>query len=187
MNLAGEYRINADRAKVWRMIHDPEILRRCIPGCEAIDARSPTDWTATVLAEVGPVKARFSGTIKLEDLEPETKLRIIGEGTGGAVGFAKGTSLVTLSESAPDATVLSYTSEAQIGGKLAQIGSRLIQSTAKKYADDFFSRFAAIIGGGETKPASETAGGPNAMRWLALAAGVALIAGAAYYFFIMEK
>lgn len=148
MKFTGSYRVSASRQKVWEAINEPNILRQCIPGCEEIVRETPTDWTAKVVAKVGPVKARFAGKIRLEDLQPPSSSRIVGEGNGGAAGFAKGEALITLTDEG-DATRLTYEAEAQIGGKLAQIGSRLIDGFARKYADEFFAKFASIVGEAE--------------------------------------
>jgi hypothetical protein len=166
VNIEGEHRIQAPREAVWRAINDPDVLRECLPGCEEIIQHTPTDWTAKVTAKVGPVKARFSGRIRLEDLEPPGSCRIVGEGAGGAAGFAKGEARVTLTEDG-DATVLRYAADAMVGGKLAQVGSRLIESTARSYADGFFQSFAARMGpqpaGGaaESGAAVDPAGAPK--------------------------
>ncbi len=146
MDMTGEYRITAARQKVWEALNDPTILQQCIPGCEEIQKLSDTEWTAKVTAKVGPVKAKFGGKVTLSDLDPPNGYKITGEGTGGAAGFAKGGAVVKLADDA-DATKLSYVVQAQVGGKLAQIGSRLIEGTSRKMADDFFTRFAEIVGG----------------------------------------
>jgi carbon monoxide dehydrogenase subunit G len=159
MDMTGEYRIAAPRQRVWEGLNDPEVLRACIPGCESLDKTSDTEFTAKVKAKVGPVSASFAGKVALSDIDPPNGYRISGEGTGGAAGFAKGGATVSLAEDGPDVTVLTYTAEAQVGGKLAQIGSRLIQGTAKKMADDFFSRFAAAVGSPEPAGAPGTATG----------------------------
>ncbi len=145
MDITGEVRIPASRDAVWRALNDPEVLRRCIPGCEQIDKLSDTEFVAKVTARVGPVKVGFSGKVTLSDLDPPNGYRISGEGQGGAAGFAKGGAEVRL---APDngGTVLSYRASAEVGGKLAQIGSRLIEGTARKLAADFFEAFAATVG-----------------------------------------
>jgi carbon monoxide dehydrogenase subunit G len=146
MDMTGEYRIAAPRQKVWEALNDPEILKQSIPGCEEINKLSDTEMTAKVTAKVGPVKAKFGGKVTLSDLDPPNGYRISGEGSGGAAGFAKGGAQVRLADDGAG-TLLSYTVEAHVGGKLAQIGSRLIDATARKMADDFFARFAAIVGG----------------------------------------
>ncbi len=145
MQMTGQYRIEAPRQSVWEALNDVEVLRACIPGVEEIEKTSDTAFTAKVKAKVGPVSARFAGEVTLSDLDPPNGYTIKGEGKGGAAGFAKGGAKVRLSDDG-DATLLSYDVDAQVGGKLAQIGSRLIDGTAKKMADDFFSRFAAQVG-----------------------------------------
>jgi carbon monoxide dehydrogenase subunit G len=152
MDMTGEYRIPAPRQKVWEALNDPEILKQCIPGCEEIVLTTPTEWTAKVTAKIGPVKARFSGKVTLTDIDPPNGYKITGEGTGGAAGFAKGGAAVKLADDGTG-TLLSYTVESQVGGKLAQIGSRLIESTSRKMADDFFSKFVEIVGGPAPAPA----------------------------------
>ena len=146
MDMTGEYRITAPRQKVWEALNDPGVLQQCIPGCETIDKESPTVWTARVTAKVGPVKAKFAGKVTLSDLDPPNGYKITGEGTGGAAGFAKGGADVRLSDDGPAATMMRYTVQAHVGGKLAQIGSRLIDSTSRKMADEFFAKFAEIVG-----------------------------------------
>lgn len=156
MDMTGEYRIPAPRQKVWEALNDPEILAKCIPGCQELNKDSETELSATVKTKVGPVSATFKGKVTLSDINPPEGYTITGEGTGGAAGFAKGGAEVALKEDGPDATVLSYTAKAQVGGKLAQIGSRLIDSTSKKMAGQFFDKFAEEVGGGgEAAPAAE--------------------------------
>lgn len=148
MEMTGEYRIAAPRETVWQALNDPEVLKACIPGCEEIEKLSDTEFTAKVMAKVGPVKARFSGKVTLSDLDPPNGYRITGEGSGGAAGFAKGGADVRLeSDASPGETILRYQVHAQVGGKLAQIGSRLIDGTARKMADEFFGCFANRVGG----------------------------------------
>jgi carbon monoxide dehydrogenase subunit G len=145
MDMTGEYRISAPRSRVWEALNDPEILKQCIPGCEEIEKQSDTEMTAKVIAKVGPVKAKFAGKVTLSDIDPPNGYTITGEGSGGAAGFGKGGAKVNLVEDAAD-TVLTYTAHAQVGGKLAQIGSRLIDGTARKMADEFFARFTRVVG-----------------------------------------
>lgn len=152
MQMNGQYRIEAPRAAVWEALNDVEVLRACIPGVEEIEKTSDTAFTAKVKAKVGPVSARFAGAVTLSDLDPPNGYTISGEGKGGAAGFAKGGAKVRLEDDG-DGTLLSYDVDAQVGGKLAQIGSRLINGTAKKMADDFFSRFAETVGGPAPEPA----------------------------------
>jgi uncharacterized protein len=145
MDMTGEYRIPAPREAVWKALNDPDVLKQCIPGCEEIEKKSDTEFAAKVTAKVGPVKAKFGGNVQLTDLDPPNGYTISGEGTGGAAGFAKGGAKVALIDDGSD-TVLSYTVNATVGGKLAQIGSRLIDSTAKKMAGEFFAKFAEVVG-----------------------------------------
>ena len=156
MQLTGEYRIPAPRERVWEMLNDPDVLRASIPGCQSLEAEGSDKFKAKVTAKVGPVKATFNGEVTLEDLNPPESYRIVGEGKGGVAGFAKGGADIQLAEDGEE-TLLSYQVEAQVGGKLAQIGNRLIDSTARKMADDFFSRFVAIVESGEKAAASSPA------------------------------
>jgi carbon monoxide dehydrogenase subunit G len=156
--MSGEYRIEAPRQKVWDALNDPEILKQAIPGCEEINRLSDTEMTAKVVAKVGPVKAKFTGEVTLSDLDPPNSYRISGEGKGGAAGFAKGGANVRLASDG-DATILSYDVDATVGGKLAQLGARLIDGTAKKMAGEFFSNFAEIV---SERPAPEAAAAPAA-------------------------
>lgn len=138
--MSGEYRIAAPRAAVWAALNDPEVLKVCIPGCEELERTSETHLSARVVQKIGPVKARFDSQIELADIVAPESYTLQGEGQGGVAGFAKGAARVTL-EDAGDETVLRYTAEAQIGGKLARLGSRLIDATAKKLAAQFFDNF----------------------------------------------
>jgi carbon monoxide dehydrogenase subunit G len=155
MDMTGEYRISAPRSRVWEALNDPEILKQCIPGCEEIQKLSDTEMTAKVVAKVGPVKAKFAGKVTLSDIDPPNGYTISGEGSGGAAGFGKGGAKVSLVDDGPD-TVLSYTASAQVGGKLAQIGSRLIDGAARKMADDFFAKFTQVVGQPVETAAPET-------------------------------
>jgi carbon monoxide dehydrogenase subunit G len=152
MDMTGEYRIAAPRAKVWAALNDPEILRQAIPGCEELNKLSETEMEATAKAKVGPVSARFKGKVTLSDLNPPQSYTLTGEGSGGAAGFAKGQAQVTLLEE-DDHTVLQYTVKATIGGKLAQLGQRLVDGAAKKMADEFFENFTRLAGGKIEPPA----------------------------------
>jgi carbon monoxide dehydrogenase subunit G len=144
MEMTGEYRIAASRAQVWAALNDPEVLKASIPGCEALDMTSETEMTAKVVSKIGPVKATFTGKVRLENINAPESYTIAGEGQGGVAGFAKGGADVKLVEDGSE-TVLTYIARAQIGGKLAQLGSRLVDSTAKMMADQFFAKFAAIV------------------------------------------
>lgn len=146
MDMTGEYRIPASREAVWKALNDIDVLKQCIPGCDEIEKKSDTEFSAKVTAKVGPVKAKFGGNVTMSDLDPPNGYTISGEGAGGAAGFAKGGAKVALTEDGGE-TVLSYTVNATVGGKLAQIGSRLIDSTAKKMANQFFAKFAEVVGG----------------------------------------
>ncbi|CDZ62145.1 SRPBCC family protein [Neorhizobium galegae] len=140
MDMGGEERIAAPREVVWAALNDPEILRQCIPGCQTLEQKSPTELSATVKLKVGPVSANFSGEVTLSDINPPESYTISGEGKGGIAGFAKGSATVTLVEDGSD-TLLRYSTKAQVGGKIAQLGSRLIDSTSQKLAGQFFSDF----------------------------------------------
>jgi carbon monoxide dehydrogenase subunit G len=153
MDMTGERRIPAPREKVWAALNDPAVLKACIPGCETLDKTSDTDMNGIVAMKVGPISARFSGRVQLTDLNPPTSYRIVGEGAGGAAGFAKGGADVRLTEDGAF-TVLDYTVQAQVGGKIAQLGARLVDATAKQMADAFFSRFVAEVA---ATPAAESA------------------------------
>lgn len=151
MQMTGEYRIPATREAVWDALNDPEILKESIPGCEEMEKTEDGGYKAKVTAKVGPVRAKFSGKVDLSEIDPPNGYTISGQGTGGAAGFAKGSAKVRLSEDGEE-TILNYTVDASVGGKLAQIGSRLIDATAKKMADDFFSRFAEQVAGEGAAP-----------------------------------
>ena len=140
MDMSGEERIAANRQVVWEALNNPEILKACIPGCQSLEMTSPTEMKATVKVKIGPVAATFKGEVTLENLNPPESYTIAGEGKGGIAGFAKGGANVALAEDG-DETILTYQVDAQIGGKLAQLGSRLIDSTAKKLAGQFFADF----------------------------------------------
>jgi carbon monoxide dehydrogenase subunit G len=145
MEIKGEYKIAAPREKVFAALNDPAVLRACIPGCESLDKVSDTEMTAKVRLKIGPVSATFSGKVMLSDIDPPNGYKISGEGQGGVAGFAKGGAVVALREDGAD-TVLDYNADAQVGGKIAQVGARLITGTARKLADEFFGKFAATVG-----------------------------------------
>ena len=147
MEMSGEYRIPASRERVWAALNDPDVLKACIPGCEELTKLSDTELQAVAVTKIGPVKARFKGRVHLSDLDPPNGYRISGEGEGGVAGFAKGGATVALTEK-DGGTLLTYNVEAQIGGKLAQLGQRLVNGAAKKIADDFFKNFAAAVAAG---------------------------------------
>lgn len=144
MEFTGRYVIAAPPQRVWDGINDPAVLKACIPGCEQLDKLSPTEFIATAKIKVGPVSATFKGKVTLSDMDPPRRCVLAGEGQGGVAGFAKGNAEVILTPEG-DSTVLAYTAKASVGGKLAQIGQRLIDGAARQIADDFFKRFAGQI------------------------------------------
>jgi carbon monoxide dehydrogenase subunit G len=144
MTMSGEQQLAASREAVWAALNSPEVLKACIPGCETLDVTGENEFQAVATNKIGPVKARFKGKVRLTDLDPPNGYKISGEGDGGIAGFAKGGATVTLSDK-DGGTLLTYNVEAQIGGKLAQLGQRLVNGAAKKLADDFFAKFAAAV------------------------------------------
>ena len=144
MDIKGEFTIAAPRQQVWEALNDPEILKQCIPGCESIEQHSDTEFETRLLAKIGPVKAKFTASIVLSELIPPHSYTISGQGKGGPAGFGKGSARVVLEET-PEGTLLSYNAELQVGGKLAQIGSRLVGGAAKKIAKNFFSTFVGLV------------------------------------------
>lgn len=169
MELNDEKRIPARQDVVWAALNDPAVLKRCIPGCEEVIKKSDTEMTARVVVTVGPVKAKFTGEVTLSDIDAPNGYTITGKGSGGVAGFGKGGAVVKLRTEGGD-TVLSYSASASVGGKLAQIGQRLIDSTAKKLADEFFTNFvAAVVSDGAaataaSAPASSPAPSPSAPK-----------------------
>lgn len=153
MDMVGEARLEASRSVVWDSLNDPEILKKSIPGCEELQKLSDTSYTAVVVSKVGPIKARFLGNVSLSDINAPSSYTLIGEGQGGMAGFAKAEIRVELEELDQSLTLLRYTVKANVGGKLAQLGSRLIDATARKNADDFFENFGKAVGGIDSKPA----------------------------------
>jgi hypothetical protein len=151
MDLTGEYRIPAAPQQVWDALVDPAVLKACITGCRELDKVSDTEFTTVVAAKVGPVSATFKGQVSLLDLDPPRAYTISGQGQGGAAGFAKMKARVALAEDG-EGTLLRYEAQAEVGGKLAAVGSRLVQGVAKKNADDFFTAFAARLGGAAVAP-----------------------------------
>jgi uncharacterized protein len=147
MTMNGEVQLPATREAVWAKLNDAEVLKRCIPGCEQLDKTSDTEMTALAVTKIGPVKAKWKGKVHLTDLDPPNGYKISGEGEGGIAGFAKGGATVALSDK-DGGTLLTYNVEAQIGGKLAQLGQRLIAGAAKKMADEFFAKFAEAVKAG---------------------------------------
>lgn len=182
MHMQGTRRIAASRETVWAALNDPEILKQSLPGCESVSKLSDTAFDAVAKLRVGPVSALFKAKIKLSDIDPPHGYRISGEGQGGAAGFAKGGALVRL-EADGEETELTYSVDAMVGGKLAQLGARLIDATAKKMADEFFERFDAAVApptpmeaGAIEETPEEAAGESRRAVWTAVVvAAIALI------------
>ncbi len=169
MTMKGEVDLPATRAVVWKALNDPDVLKACIPGCESLERSDDNSLVAVAKVKVGPVSAAFKGKVNLLDLDPPNGYRIQGEGEGGVAGFAKGGATVRLAE-IPTGTKLSYDVEAQVGGKIAQLGARLIDGVAKKMADQFFTDFAAAVerqeGAAPPAPAAEPAQQDSGRGWL---------------------
>ncbi len=147
MTMTGEVQLPAPRQTVWEKLNDTDTLKATIPGCESLEKTSDTSFSAVAVTKIGPVKAKWKGKVTLTDLDPPNGYKIVGEGEGGVAGFAKGSADVRLSDK-DGGTLLTYSVDAQIGGKLAQLGQRLINGAAKKMADDFFKKFAEAVGNG---------------------------------------
>ena len=160
MDLSGEYTIQAKRQDVWQALNDAEILKVCIPGCEELEKLSDTQFTAKVTMKVGAIKARMKGNVELSDIDAPNGYTISGQGQGGVAGFAKGSARVNLRDGEAGGTILRYEAKAELGGKLAAVGSRVIQGIAKKMADDFFGKFARHFSDEEEKPLTKTAAKP---------------------------
>ena len=188
MQITGSFTVPAPRQRVWEGLNDPEVLRQCIPGCEELLRVSDNEFEGKVVAKVGPVKAGFAGRVTLSDLDPPNGYTITGEGKGGVAGFAKGSAKVKLADEGA-ATKLDYTVEASVGGKLAQLGGRLVEAAANQTAEDFFARFsAAVSGAGGPAAEGAPAEAPTALRaaptgegrtgrlWLWIAAAVVVVA-----------
>ena len=156
MKLSEEIRIGAPREAVYAALNDPEVLRRSIPGCEELEKVSDTELSAVVRAKIGPVRARFRGDVTLSDLNPPESYTLKGQGKGGAAGFARGEASIRLTEDG-DATLLHYDVNASVGGKLAQLGSRLVDNSAKALAAEFFENFRKVVSGeGDNGEAEES-------------------------------
>jgi carbon monoxide dehydrogenase subunit G len=145
MNLSGEYRLPLPRETVWAGLNDPAILKACIPGCDELVKDSDTSFAAKVGLKIGPMTAKFTGKVTLSEIDPPNGYKIAGEGQGGVAGFGKGSAVVTLEDDGSGGTILRYTADSQVGGKMAQLGSRLIDATAKKLADESFGKFAEVV------------------------------------------
>ncbi len=180
MEMASEQRIPASREVVWTALNDTEILKAAMPGCESFESVGDNKFIAQVTAKVGPVKARFKFNVELTDIDPPNGYTIKGEGQGGAAGFAKGSATVKLTGEGSD-TLLNYSVQANVGGKLAQLGSRLIDGTAKKMADEFFGNFIELISGdgADTEDTGEAAGAEEAGGqpvWIYVVAAIVIAA-----------
>jgi carbon monoxide dehydrogenase subunit G len=168
MELTGERLLPLPRSRVWQALNDPAVLQRCLPGCETFEADGDNAYKVSLTAAVGPIRSRFNGRLRLSDLDPQNAYSLSFEGSGGAAGFGKGTARVTLTDDAAAGTRLAYAVNAQVGGKLAQLGNRLIDGVARKLADDFFNRFARETGGpavplGSTAPPAAASPVPSGM------------------------
>jgi carbon monoxide dehydrogenase subunit G len=153
MDINGEQLIPVQQQRVWEALNDPEVLKACIPGCQSIDKLSESEYAVAMMAAVGPVKARFNGKLRLSNLNPPNSYSLGFDGSGGAAGFGKGSADVTLTPEG-QSTRLRYTASATVGGKLAQVGSRLIDGVARKMAADFFERFNEIVAAPAPQPAA---------------------------------
>jgi carbon monoxide dehydrogenase subunit G len=174
MEQTGQYRIAAPKERVWEALNDPDVLRRCIDGCEELAKSGDNAYHAVVRARLGPLNAAFTGDVVLKDLDPPNGYALEVSAKGGAAGFANGTARVALAAEG-DATMLTYTAEGHVGGKLAQIGQRLIDAAARKTADDFFSAFARELGPADAKTAGPTRTSPL-LIWGGIAAVVVALA-----------
>lgn len=162
MKLEGETLIAAARDRVWSALNDPAVLARCIEGVESLEQTEQNRFSGVLNAKVGPVKARFTGQVELTELDPPNRYVLVGEGKGGVAGFARGSAEVTLSDAEGGATRLHYVASSQVGGKLAQLGTRLIEGTAKGYAETFFTAFKAEVEGGAEAGTAVEAAAPSA-------------------------
>ena len=177
MEIKGEYQIASPREKVWAALNDAEVLKRCIPGCESLEKESDTEFKAIVIAAIGPVKAKFNSRISLQDLVPPESYTLAGESKAGAAGFGRGSAKVKLLEQ-DGGTLLSYEADFKVGGKLAQVGSRLVLGATRKVADDFFGAFSSELDPAAVKIDDGTsARGGGSRMWLIAAAALLLLIG----------
>jgi carbon monoxide dehydrogenase subunit G len=176
MEIKGEYQIASSRETVWLALNDPAMLKQCIPGCESLEKISDTELTATVMASIGPVRARFNTRLTLENLNPPESYTLVGESKAGAAGFGRGSADVTLTENV-DGTLLSYVADFRVGGKLAQVGSRLVLGATKKTADDFFGTLSRELDPGATRVSLDDTveGTATARTWLKVAGVVVVL------------
>ena len=182
MKFGGEHTVPARRERVWEALNDPAVLEACIPGVRELEKRSGHEFAATVQARIGPVRASFRGAVTLSELDPPNSYRISGEGTGGAAGFVRGGARVRLEDAPAGATRLAWEAEAQVGGKLAQVGSRLVGGAAKRLAGEFFDAFSEHVGAEAPAAPAPAADAPrrNPYALWGLAAVAAAILAAAF-------
>lgn len=178
MEISGEHRIPASRLRVWEALNDPAVLQASIPGCEALEKVSDTAFSARIVSRIGSIKANFNGKVELSEIDAPRSHVISGQGQGGVAGAVKGWARVELEESGPEETVLSYTASAEVAGKLASVGSRVIQGVVRKTADDFFRNFVMQIGEGPAAAAAPRVGGR--LRWIVAAGIIAAAAAGAW-------
>lgn len=188
MEINGTYLLPCSQQRAWDALNDPELLKASLKGCERLEKLSETEYSGTVATKIGPVSARFAGTMRLENVQAPHGCDMVFEGQGGVAGFARGSARVALAVEG-SGTRLTYTADTLVGGKLAQMGTRLVEGTARSMADDFFGKFSGLLGGGEAAPEPAEAGperpqvAPSGLRltlWLVL--GAVLIAAALYAF-----
>ena len=182
MKLTGSYKIPTDKQTVWDALNNPDILQECIPGCEEFKKNSNTSFTATATNKIGPFNASFTGDVELKDLNPPNSYKLVGQGNS-PVGFASGEASVTLSEE-DGQTVLSYDVEANVGGKIAQVGSRLIDMTAKKMADIFFGKFSELVSPEGSKPVAVDDGKKPYNKKLIFALATLIVMGLILFVFL---
>lgn len=183
MEVKGEYQIGASREKVWAALIDPEVLKACIPGCESIEQISDTEFAAKVTASIGPVRAKFNTSLKLENVQAPESYTLVGSSKGGAAGFGKGSANITLTET-DGGTLLGYVAEFNVGGKLAQVGSRLVLGVTKKTADDFFGSFSRILDPDAQRMGADEEQDETVMSKTWLAIGVAVFALLIWWFLL---
>jgi uncharacterized protein len=191
MQQSGEYRIGAPREAVWRALNDPDVLAACIEGCQSMEKVGDDAFTAAVKAKVGPVSALFNAEVKLADLDPPNGYTLVGAVKGGAAGFGKGTAKVSLSDAEGGATLLRYDVDGSVGGKLAQVGQRLIDGAARKMADDFFAKFGETVAPGAAemlaRPEPTVPAKPGGGRKELVAVFIAIIAVAVLTAYLMMR
>lgn len=176
MEIKGEYQIASSREQVWAALIDPEMLEKCIPGCESLQQTGEHEFEAVIKVAIGPVRARFNTRISLDDLNPPQSYTLVGESKAGAAGFGRGSAAVRLTEQ-DGGTLLSYGADFRVGGKLAQVGSRLVLGATRKTADDFFGQFSQELDPGARKVAVEvaTVSGIDSKTWLAIGSAVVVL------------